>query len=150
MFFSKKNIRHDTKKLFIPPQKQKKYPQWTFVKIESENKYYLLLDKTKMEFISERAFWSWGKNCVVATEESIGGYRKWNKIGFAPGTLIRSMHDQTYWFINGKNVLAAERSQIATPDLFSILGFDLNQVYMVSLDEVDFHRRAENINGIEF
>lgn len=131
-----------------PSDNKCKYPKWTFVRIKDTNQYYLLLEKSKMEFISERAFRSWGRPYVLATKESISGYTNWRKIGFAVGSMIESMADGTLWFLSGKDLLAPERRQISTPDFFNVLGFDMNDVYVVSLPEIDFHVRGEDIIGI--
>jgi len=141
MFRKKENI-------FSPLKQKFKYPKWTFARLKDTDRYFLLLDSTKMEFISERAFWSWGKPYVLVTEESISGYKNWKKIGFAPGAILISHADKTEWFITGNDVLAAERRRISTPDFYLKLGFDLRTAFVVSLDEIDFHKKGEDIIGI--
>jgi hypothetical protein len=132
---------------FDAPTTRQLYPKWTFARIEATGKYYLLLDTTKMEFISERAFLSWGKPYVLASEESLAGYSKWKKISFAPGTIIISQADHTAHFITGSDPLAAERRLITTPDFWDVLGFDLANAFVVSLVEVDFHKKGEDFIG---
>jgi len=141
----KKKTNQLEQPLWYPPTEQVKYPQWTFVNVINTNKFYLLLDKTKMEFISERAFHSWGKPYISVTKESISGYTKWKDIGFAVGTILCSSIDNTQWFISGKDVLAGERRLITSPDFYQKLGFDLSWSYVVSLAEIDFHSRGEDI-----
>jgi hypothetical protein len=99
-----------------------------------------------MSFISERAFWSWGKPYVDASKESLSNYKVWKKVGFAPGTLLRSMDGQ-FWFITGGQPLETERRLIATPDFFGVLGFNPNNAIMVSQDELLFHREGVAISG---
>lgn len=140
--------KKETTPEFKPLKQKFKYPKWTFARVENTDKYYLLLDSTRMEFISERAFWSWGKPYILVTEESISGYKAWRKIGFAPGAILISQADKTEWFITGNDVLAAERRLIANPDFYSKLGFDLRSAFMVSLSEIDFHKKGEDIIGI--
>lgn len=127
------------------PTKPVIYPKWTFAK--AGDTYWLILEKTRMQFLSERASWSWGKPFVLATDKSLSNYKVWKKIGFAPGTLLRSMDGQ-YWFITGSDPLAPERSLIATPDFFSVLGFDPNNAIIVSNDELLFHKERSAISGI--
>jgi hypothetical protein len=140
--------RKEIEKVFKPLDKKFKYPKWTFARIENTDKYFLLLDSTKMEFISERAFWSWGKPHILVTKEGISGYNTWKKIGFAPGAILVSQADKTEWFISGNDVLAPERRKIATPDFYTKLGFDLRTAFMVSLNEIDFHKKGEDIRDI--
>jgi hypothetical protein len=126
------------------PVKPLVYPKWTFAKTDS---YWLILDKTRMKIVSDRAFWSWGKPYVLATENSLSNYKIWKKLGFAPGSLLRSM-DGSFWFISGSNPLEPERILISTPDFFGILGFNPNNAILVSQDELLFHREGVGINGI--
>lgn len=100
-----------------------------------------------MQFLSERASWSWGKPFVLASDQSLANYKVWKKVGFAPGTLLRSMDGQ-YWFITGSDPLAQERRLVATPDFFSVLGFNPNNAIVVSQDELFFHREGIAISGI--
>lgn len=132
----------------VPLKQKLKYPMWTFARVAGTNEYYLLLEKNKMEFISERAFWSWGRPYVLVSEESISGYTKWKKIGFALGTIVESQADRTLWYITGSDLLAPERRLIANPDFFSVLGFDYDDAFMVSLPEVDFHKKGEDIIAV--
>lgn len=127
------------------PNKPVKYPKWTFAKTDSV--YWLILDKTKMKFISERACLSWGKPYVLATQESLSNYQTWKEIGFAPGSMIRSMDGLT-WFLTGSNSLEAERRLINTPDFYSILGFNYYNAILVSQDELLFHKKGVDINNV--
>jgi hypothetical protein len=127
------------------PTKPVTYPKWTFAKTENFN--WLILDKTRMQFISERASLSWGKPFVLASEKSLGNYSIWKKIGFAPGSLVRSMDGQI-WFITGSQPLETERRLVATPDFFDVLGFDYSNAIIISQDELLFHREGVPISGI--
>jgi hypothetical protein len=128
-----------------PPKNKVAYPKWTFVRCGDE--YWIILDKTKVQFISERAFMSWGKVPVETTQEAISGYKTWKKVGFAPGTLIKGM-DSKFYFITGKDPLATERRFVATPDFFNVLGFNSNNAIIVSNDEIYFHPEGGEISGI--
>lgn len=130
---------------WLPTKIKTKYPKWTFAKVDGTRDYYLLLDKIKMKFISERAFRSWGKNYILVTEESISGYTKWKGIGFAVGSILVSSVDGAQWYISGKDVLAGERQLISNPDFYSYLGFDLRWAFVVSLEEIDFHKKGEDL-----
>ncbi len=127
------------------PIKAVTYPKWTFAR-EGDN-YWLVLEKTRMQFLSERAFWSWGKPFVLASDESLVNYKVWKKIGFAPGTLVRSMDGQ-FWYITGSDPLAPERRLVATPDFFGVLGFNANNAILVSQDELLFHKEGIAISSI--
>jgi hypothetical protein len=132
----------------IPLDKPLRYPKWTFAQVAGSNKYYLILEKTKMPFISERAFDSWGHNPIQVTEKSVSAYPVFKKVGFAPGTLAISQADKTEWFITGVDVLAPERRLVADPGFYQVLGFDINDAYVVSLNEIDFHKKGEDIRDI--
>ncbi len=138
-------FRKQKQTTWTPPNNKVTYPKWTFVEVQG--KYWLILDTTKMPFISERAFRSWGKQSVKASEESISGYSQWKQIGFAPGTLIRSMTGQSY-FITGSNPLAPERRSVETPDFYAVLGFDPYNAIIVSTEEINFHKEGVAISGI--
>lgn len=140
--FRKKGL---TQQVIKPPQKAVKYPKWTFAK--TDDKYWLILDKTRMELLSERALWSWGKSYVNSSEIALSKYEIWKKVGFAPGTLLRSMDGQ-FWFITGSQPLETERRLVATPDFFSVLGFNPNNAILVSNDELLFHKEGVAISGI--
>jgi|GEM_PF-3080045 len=133
---------------YLPPNKPLRYPKWTFAQVAGSNKYYLILEKTKMPFISERAFDSWGRNPVIVTEKTVSGYPIFKKVGFAPGTIIISQADKKEWFITGSDVLAPERRLIDDPDFYRTLGFDIEDAYVVSLNEIDFHKKGEDIRDV--
>jgi hypothetical protein len=121
------------------------YPKWSFAK--TEDSYWLVLDKTRMQFVSERAFWSWGKPAIIATNKSLANYKVWKKIGFAPGTLVRSMDGQ-FWFITGSQPLETERRLIATPDFFGVLGFNPEHAIIISQEELLFHKEGVAISSV--
>lgn len=130
---------------FTPGKKAQKYPMWTFVRVQNTDNYYLLLEKNKMQFISTRAFVSWRKPYVLVTEESISNYTKWKNIGFSLGTIVISQADNTTWYITGSDILAAERRLITSPDFFNVLGFNIQYAFKISLAELDFHKKGENL-----
>jgi len=140
-FFKKREVS-----TWTPPDKKVKYPKWSFVK--TEDSFFLLLDDTKLEFISERAFNSWCRPWVQTSNKAISGYSLWKKIGFAPGTILRSIVDGSLYFLSGKDPLNAERRLIATPDFWVELGFDHRQSIVVSSKEIDFHIKGEDILGV--
>lgn len=119
------------------------YPMWTFVSTESAR--YLILEKTKLKFISNRAFWSWSKPCIQTNDAAISSYVLGGEIGFCPGTLVVSQVDKSEYFISGKNPLKAERRLITNPDFYHVLGFDISKAFVISLSELDFHPRGKDI-----
>lgn len=127
------------------PTSEVTYPMWTFAK--TEKGYWLVLDKTRSPLISERAFWSWGKPFVQSSEKALGNYKVGRKVGFAPGSLLRSMDGQ-HWFITGAKPLETERRHITTPDFFWALGYRYENAILVSLDELTFHSEGSPISGI--
>lgn len=147
-WFNKPPITPEQTFEHVPLKKRLKYPKWTFARVWGSGEYYLLLDKTKMPFISERAFLSWGKEYINVSEESISGYMKFKSIGFSVGTILISQADKTEWYITGSDVLAPERRRISDPDFYTVLGFDIDDAYMVSLPEIDFHKKGEDIVGV--
>lgn len=131
------------------PQKTKvRYPKWTFVFIPEINEYSLIWDKTRLIFISERAFKSWNRIPVIASKESVSGYQIWKRIGFAPGTLIESVIDRKRYFITGGKLFEEEKMLVATPDFYEKLGFNPSLAIVASMDEVNFHKEGGIINDI--
>lgn len=131
-----------------PPRDKVKYPKWTFLYIPETNEYSLIWDKTRLIFISERAFRSWNKNPVIASKESVSGYKIWKRIGFAPGTVIESVVDGKKYFITGNKLFEEEKMLIATPDFYDKLGFNPSLAVLASMEEVNFHKEGEMINDI--
>jgi len=131
-----------------PPRDKVKYPKWTFLYIPEINEYSLIWDKTRLIFISERAFRSWNKNPVIASKESVSGYKIWKRIGFAPGTVIESVVDGKKYFITGNKLFEEEKMLIATPDFYDKLGFNPSLAVLASMEEVNFHKEGEMINDI--
>lgn len=131
------------------PQTDKvKYPKWTFLYIPEINEYSLIWDKTRLVFISERAFRSWNKIAVLASKESVSGYQIWKRIGFSPGTLIESVVDRKRYFITGGKLFEEERLLIATPDFYEKLGFNPALAVQASIEEVNFHKEGGIIGDI--
>lgn len=131
------------------PQTTKvKYPKWTCVFIPEINEYSLIWDKTRLIFISERAFKSWNRTPVMASKESISGYSIWKRIGFAPGTLIESIVDKKRYFITGNKLFEEEKMLIATPDFYEKLGFNPSLAIIASMEEVNFHKEGGIISDI--
>lgn len=152
----KKILRKKSQELPLPgndwrPQTTKiKYPRWTFVHIPETNEYSLIWDNTRLIFISERAFRSWNKNPLIASKESISGYKIWKRIGFAPGTLIESVIDRKRFFITGGKLFEEEKRLVATPDFYEKLGFNPNLAIVASMEEVNFHKEGEIISDIRY
>lgn len=131
------------------PQKTKlKYPKWTFVYVPEEKEYSLIWDKTRLIFISERAFKSWNRIPVIASKESVSGYQIWKRIGFAPGTLVESIVDRKKYFITGGKLFEEEKMLIATPDFYEKLGFNPSLAIVASMEEVNFHKEGGVISDI--
>lgn len=129
------------------PQEDKvKYPKWTFLYIPEIDEYSLIWDKTRLIFISERAFKSWNRIPVIASKESVSGYQVWKRIGFAPGTLIESIADGKKYFITGPKLFEEEKILIATPDFYDKLGFNPALAIVASMEEVNFHKEGGIIN----
>lgn len=128
---------------WIAPNIKVKYPKWSYVYNKDNSKYYLILGKSKKQFISERAFWSWKMQPLVTTNNALSGYPTYGKIGFRPGTIVISMSNLDY-YIGDEN----KRHQISTPDFYAILGFTRNNAYVISDDELEFHEEGEKINGV--
>lgn len=133
------------------PQKIKvKYPKWTCVFVPETNEYSLIWDKTRLIFISERAFRSWNKIPIIASKESISGYNVWKRIGFAPGTLIESIIDKRRYFITGGKLFEEEKMLIGTPDFYEKLGFNPSLAVVASIEEVNFHKEGGVISDIRY
>lgn len=132
---------------FIPVDHKVKYPKWSIVYANDSKKYYLILDKSRMPFISERAVRSWGRPYLIGSEKTLSGYSKWKCVGFAPGSVLTSMQGSMY-YISGKSPIDVERLLIATPDFFEVLGFNQDFSFVVSDDELDFHPSGGAINNV--
>lgn len=127
-----------------PPNNKTEYPRWTFVRVQEDNTYHIIWDKTKLSFLSERAFRSWNRIPLIVSKESISGYQTWKTIGFAPGSVIKSIIDGKSYFITGK-LFEEEKRLISTPDFYNVLGFNPNLSMLVSQKEIDFHNEGRNI-----
>lgn len=125
-----------------PPKTKIKYPKWSYVYNIESKKYYLVLNKVKKEFISKRAFDTWKMSPLLGTTESLSGYANYGKVGFRPGTIVKSMMGNIY-YIGDEN----KKHLVSTPDLFSVVGFSTKIEY-VSNDELIFHEEGEEINGV--
>lgn len=135
---------------WLPQRNKIKYPKWTFVYIPEIDEYSLIWDKTRMIFISERAFKSWNRVPVIASKESVSGYNIWRRIGFAPGSLIQSVVDNKIYFISGGKLFEEEKQLIATPDFYEKLGFNKSLAIISSMEEVNFHKEGDIISDIRF
>lgn len=133
------------------PQATKvKYPKWTFLYIPELNEYSLIWDKTRLIFISERAFNSWNRPHIIGSKESVSGYNIWKRIGFAPGSIIQSVVDGKAYFISGGKLFEEEKLLIATPDFYEKLGFDKSLAITASIEEVNFHKEGGIISDIRY
>lgn len=133
--------------MWSPPKNKVRYPKWTFLYIPETDEYSLIWEKTRLVFISERAFRTWNRIPVTASKESVSGYQIWKRIGFAPGTLIESVVDKKRYFITGK-LFEEEKILIATPDFYEKLGFNPALAIVASAEEVNFHKEGEMISDI--
>src|SRR5688572_5333242 len=97
------------KKLWQTPKIKVKYPKFTYVKCEDNGKYYIILDKTKKEYISQDAFKSWGVKPLNTSLEAISHYYLYGKKGFRPGSLLRSVFDQKL-YMAGEELLHAVKT----------------------------------------
>lgn len=135
------------KPVFTPPDQRLKYPKWSIVYAQDSSKYYLVLDKSKMEFISDRAVRSWGRPFLVGTEKTLSGYSRWHNVGFAPGTLLTGM-DGVMYYVSGKSPIDTVRLKITTPDVFEKLGFSKEFSFTVSDKELEFHMDGGAIENV--
>lgn len=148
MFKKKKQLLSITQ--WKPQVNRVKYPKWTFLYIPEMDEYSLIWDKTRLVFISERAFRSWNRIPVIASKESVSGYQVWKRIGFAPGTLIESITDRKRYFITGAKLFEEEKMLIATPDFYDKLGFNPALAIVASMEEVNFHKEGGIINDFRY
>lgn len=116
--------------------------------VPEANEYSLIWDRTRLIFISERAFKSWNRIPIRASKESISGYSIWKRIGFAPGTLIESIVDKKRYFITGGKLFEEEKFLIGTPDFYDKLGFNPSLAIVASMEEVNFHKEGGIINDV--
>lgn len=125
-----------------PPAVQVKYPQFTYVKSVDNGKFYLLLDKTKKEFVSTEAFNSWGIKPLLTSTIAISGYYLYGKKGFRTGALIRSIFDQKLYLVGTEQL-----HPVKTTDIFDVLGYSKDDIYVVSESVIEFYEKGEDING---
>lgn len=137
--FKKRNTKVD----YSPPKRKVKYPKYSYVYNIDNDTYYLLLDKTKKEFISSRAFKSWGAFAPHTTSEAISGYSLYGKKGFRPGTIIRSIFDGKTYFV-GEELI----HPITSREFYDILGYTSESITFVSESEIQFYKIGDAINGI--
>lgn len=131
-----------TGKKQIVPQAEVKYPKYTYVKCLDNGKFYLLLEKTKKEFLSKEAFESWGVEPLETSFQAISHYYLYGKKGFRPGILVRSVFDQKLYLV-GEEVL----HPMKTTEIFDVLGFSKDKVYTVSESVINFYEKGDDIVG---
>lgn len=136
--------------LWTPQKSKVKYPKWTFIFVPELNEYSIIWDKTRLVFISERAFRSWNKVPLIASKQSIAAYQIWKRVGFAPGTLIESIVDKKRYFITSGRLFEEEKFLIATPDFYEKLGFNPSLAIIASMEEVNFHKEGGIISDIGY
>lgn len=146
----KKKAQQSQSQIWTPQKNKIKYPKWTFIYVPEIDEYSLIWDKTRLVFISERAFRSWGRVPLVASKESISGYQIWKRIGFAPGTLIESVTDRKRYFITGGKLFEEEKLLIATPDFYEKAGFNPQLAIVVSMEEINFHKEGGIISDVRY
>lgn len=132
-----------SKKIEVP-LKPVVYPPWTIVSVEDE--YFLLLEKSKLKFISARAAFSWQKNILKSSSQALENYTTWKQVGFSLGSRLSTINNERY-VICGSNPIETEYRRIATPDIFK-LGFQEKDFIMISDSELKFHKKGEDIDGI--
>lgn len=135
--------KQDVSTEFIPPYRPVFYPKWTCVHIKKTDEIFIILEKTKKKFISNRAFISWKYDFVEGTRESVSQYPLNGQLGFRSGTLVQAVGDNKQYLI-----LEGCYKLIATPDFYSVLGFDYNKFMSISLDELEFHKKGEDIRSV--
>jgi len=128
---------------FNAPHVPVSYPKWSCVFIENTHEYFMILEKTKKKFISNRAFNSWKYDYMLGTRESISNYPLNGQLGFRSGTLVQAIG-------NGNRYLISDDYYrlIATPDFYIVLGYDLEKCMSISLDELEFHKKGEDIRSV--
>ena len=113
-----------------------KYPNG--VLIEHDQLIYRVSGNTLNPLLSWRAAVSWGQPILPA--EIIYDYEVSTlKLGFRPTTIIQSVVDGRCYFIEGN-----KKRLITTPDFWD-LGFEKYEIVVVSQEELDFHKNAEDI-----
>lgn len=147
--FKKEKRQEEITREWNPPRTKVRYPRWTAVYVASTNEYSLIWDKTRLVFLSERAFRTWGKIPVVASNESISAYPVWKRLGYAAGTVIESVVDHKRYYVTGK-VFEEEKRLIATPDFYEVLGFNPNLAVVASHEEVNFHKEGSIISDVRY
>lgn len=130
-----------------PPRVKVRYPRWTALYVPETDEYSLIWDKTRLVFLSDRAFRSWGKIPVIASQESIAGYPVWKRLGFSAGTVIESIVDHKRYYITG-NLFEEEKRLIGTPDFYEVLGFNPNLAIVASNEEVNYHKEGSIISDV--
>jgi hypothetical protein len=128
---------------FIAPHRAVIYPKWSCVFVKKTNEYFLILEKTKKKFISNRAFNSWKYDYMLATRESISSYPLNGQLGFRSGTLVQAIGNGNIYLISDDTYRL-----IATPDFYTVLGYDLEKCMSISLDELEFHKKGEDIRSV--
>lgn len=108
------------------------------VLVENDQLIYRVSGNTLHPLLSWRAAVSWGQPIIQA--EYIYDYELSElKIGFRPTTIVQSVVDGKIYFIEGN-----KKRLITTPDFWD-LGFNEFEIIIVSQDELEFHKNAEDI-----
>lgn len=127
---------------WAPPRNPIEYLKWTVVKNIDTGEHFLIFNSNKKKFISERAMLSWRYRVIKGTTQSLSKFILNGKLGFRSGTIVRvAGTGKQYIIIDNKYKL------IATPDFYTDLNIDPKDVVEISLAELEFHEKGEDING---
>ncbi len=108
--------------------------------VKTEKGTYWIKDGKRFKLISDRAADSWMFTTVLATENSLSGFKLVGKLGFRDGTLIKNISDGKIYLISQN-----KKRHIVDPDIFSRYGLDRSKIIEVSKNDCDMHQEGEEL-----
>ena len=123
------------------PQSPLNYPDGVAVSNELGH-VYLIRGDTKHKLFSQRVVDSWNFSVVLrGSVESLRGFKNGPVLGFRNGTLVKNISDQKMYLISQN-----KRRHVQSPEFFDDLGFEWDEYYLVSEEEVNLHEEGEVIS----
>lgn len=116
------------------------FPSGTFVVTPSGR--YFIQEGARLRVLSDAVVQSWSFPAKINTEEAnLKGYPIVGVLGYRGGTVIYSLVDGLYYFIE-KN----KKRQIVNQRWFDYLGINMLDVPVASAEEVKRHKTGEVLN----
>ena len=109
---------------------------------QTEKGFFYIKGQKRFKFVSDRARDSWGLKVVKTKESYIPNIKLSGIIGFRDGTLIKNISTSKLYLISDNL-----KRHIASPDVLTWLGYNKNDIIVVSNKEAAVHKEGDSLNG---